>query len=391
MKRFMLLLVIFSFMMITGCLAGQEKPERPKPATITARPNDQAGEKMVEETIITRAISDFYKDTNEPVLIYEQKPFENECTLVLAEMLRDGEHYPDLHLVSADGKVVLLTRGSYCWKLNYTQFGDYKIFYGLAAVETRNYVENPVPVVKVEAEMDDRTEAVKTREKIIAHIRPKERDTRMFRNTQAYILPVKSQDMPENIFGILSNGDKLNLSQISIDRSEGYMPEYFKVKKRSIYNSFAFTYSPMLSPQEWEQAYSEGETGLKGKTDENGNLNFIYLRPSSGLLKSVHSHELPYDIKSFYLSDSYPWSTSFSPGERVEAVYAKDRKLFDCRIYKLTTETVDKQININSFQVLNADEKNQVKLPTEKGWYLVLLRTEKHGELKSRAGVIFIR
>jgi hypothetical protein len=47
---------------------------------------------------VTGAIIDFYKNTSEPIIIYEQIPFE-EGMLVLAEMVMDGEHYPDTHFI----------------------------------------------------------------------------------------------------------------------------------------------------------------------------------------------------------------------------------------------------------------------------------------------------
>jgi hypothetical protein len=402
MKKLILSVVMCVFILLAGC--SQEQPDLQVPKQIDGKAslntpsheqtagitNEGTGTTVEEETIAVKAIKSFYGNTDQSIIIYEQIPFENDCELVLADRLMDGEHYPNLYLVSPDGRVLALSRHSYCWTLNYTQYGDYRIFFGLAGRETYQFNKKSLSVKKIEAVFADKRETVETRENIIAHINPRQNDTRVVKSTQAYIMPVKDQDMPDNVLGIFSDGETVSLSQISIDRSLEYMPEYFKVEKRNIYNAFAFTYSPMMSPVDWKQIDSEGETALTGKTDENGNLNAIILRPSPTVFKAIHSSQFPFDMKSFYLSNSYPWTAAFSAGERVAAVYAKDKALFDYRVIKLTPKILNKEIGIKDSQLLKK-ENNQITLPKEPGYYLFLLRTEKYSELRSHMGVIRIR
>jgi len=102
----------------------------------------------------------------------------------------------------------------------------------------------------------------------------------------------------------------------------------------------------------------------------------------------VYSYELPFDIRSYYLSYNHPWSTTFSVGESVSVVYSKDYNLYDCRALKLTEETVHKEIFVKSFIILPPNKQSKIKLPKEVGYYLFILRTEKHSELHSFIGVI---
>jgi len=183
---------------------------------------------------VTRAIVGFYGEAKapmataaEPIVVYAQIPFE-EGTLVLAEKVTDGEHYPDLHFIDNNGKVTYLTRGSYCWTLNYTQFKGYNIFFGLAGVEKRATTQNPItvnkPVKKVEALFSDETESGIPAENIIAHVNLKENDTRIFKDPQGYILPVKGRKMPDdketgqNSFTLIGTNEK---RQIMLPKERG--------------------------------------------------------------------------------------------------------------------------------------------------------------------------
>jgi hypothetical protein len=389
-------------MLLSGCSqnqVGQNVPKKTDNKLALSTPIDvkttnnteKAAETMgKEDSFAVKAIRDFYGDTGKTIVIYEQIPFENDCVLILADRFMDGEHYPNLHLVSSTGKVLALTRHSYCWSMNYTQYMGYNIYYGLAAVETRQINNNSKQIKKLEAVFADKAYEAKTRENIIAQINNRENTPRIIKSPHAYILPVKDHDMPDDVAGIYSDGGKVSLSQLSMDSSLNDMPQYFKSNKKSIYNSYAFSYSPMMSPESWKRVDANGETGLKGKTDENGNLNALFLRPSSAVFKTIHSNEFPYDLKSFYLSYNNPWSASFSSGERVEVVYSKDCKLYDCRVFKLNTQSVDKEINVKDFHILSLNKNNQVTLPKEPGYYLLILRTEKYSELHSYMGVVRI-
>ncbi len=373
MKKFMCWPLIWIFVLLSGCSQKQAD----------LQPHVEVRE--------VNPMEDFYGIGDEPTIIYAQVPFGEDRRLVLADKVTDGEHYPNLYLLGPGGRLVALTRHSDCWTLNFTEFGGYRIFFGLAGRETYQSGGSSRPVKKVEAVFADKSESTDTRENILAQINLKEGDPRVLQNAQAYILPVKGRDMPEDVFGIFADGEKLSLSQVSVDRNQEYIPGYFMVKKRSIYSSCGFTYSPMLSPESWERVDSEGETGLRGKTDENGNVNALFLRPSPSILKAIHFQELPYDVKSFCLSNSYPWITAFSPGEEVEAVYSGEVKLYDCRAFKLTPRSVDREMEFKDFQPLRAAGKTKLKLPGEQGHYLILLRTEKYGELRSHLGVLRIK
>ncbi len=396
-KRFIVLAVCF-FILLAGCSNNQASQNDLVPISNKTKLNTEVNDHInnnsdkamgKEESFAVNALKNYYGITDKTIVIYEQVPFENECILILADIFIDGEHYPNLHLVSHDGKVLALTRHSYCWSMNYTQYMDYKIFYGLAAVETRHLNNSTLPIKKLEAVFTDKTYEVKTRENIISQINNKDNNPGI-NSPHAYILPVKEQNMPDDVFCIFSDGHKVSLPQLYIDRDSTNMPEYLKSEKKSIFNSYAFTYSPMMSPEDWKQVDLDGETVLKDKADENGNLNALFLRPSRAVFKTIHSYQFPNDLRSFYLSNYHPWSASFSAGERVEVVYSKDCKLYDCRILKLIEKTVDNEINVKDFSSLSTNKKSEIPLPKEPGYYLFILRTEKYSELHSYIGVVKI-
>ncbi len=340
-------------------------------------------------TSIAEVLVNFYKNTSEPIIIYDQIPFESG-TLVLAEKLTDGEHYPDLHFVGTNGELEYLTRGSYCWTLNYTQFKGRYIYFGLAGVEARRHKDNSIPVEKVEALFSDKIVSVIPSEELIAHINPMEKDTRMFKNPQGYIIPVEGRDIPVDFISVFENGERKSISGMYIERSMDNMPDYLKSRDSEVYNSFAFTYTPMLTTTEWDKGYKEGEICLEGKTDKNGNRNALYLRPA-GHMSFLDSYILPQDIKPLYLSDNYPRTAGFIAGETVAVKYPEKRKLLDCRILRLTREKVEKEIGQDSLAVIVTDEKGQLILPKEKGYFLFLLRTEEDKEIQTYTGILIIK
>ena len=272
-----------------------------------------------KETPIEKAILQYYGNTSEPIFIYKQIPFE-DGTLVLAQKLEDGEHYPDLHFVDSGNKVAYLTRGSYCWTLNYTQFKGHYIYFGLAGVETRQYNNNPTSVKKVEALFSDKTVDVMPGEAASVLINPRDEEVEAFRNPQGYIVPVEGRDIPEDFVFTFENGESKSISKMHIERNIDNMPDYLKSKEAAVYNSFAFTFTPMLLPLEWDKGYKEGELCLEGKTDHNGNRNVGFLR-SAGHMSPLDSFIIPQDIKALYLSDNYPITTGFSAGETVTVKY----------------------------------------------------------------------
>ncbi len=99
---------------------------------------------------------------------------------------------------------------------------------------------------------------------------------------------------------------------------------------------------------------------------------------------------MPNDIKAFYHSNSSPWTATFAAGEKVEVVYSTETELYDCRVFKLTSQSVDSKIDNDELQHLSITGENQIILPKESGDYLFLLRTEKNFELRSYIGVINI-
>lgn len=374
MKTRLLIVLVILALLTAGC----------------SQPVTDSGEKdPITGFAIENAIMQYYENTSEPIIIYEQIPFE-DGTLVLAEKLMDGEHYPDLHFVDNSGKVTHLTRGSYCWTLNYTQFKDNYIYFGLAGVETRQYIYNPIPVEKVEALFPDKTVSVIPGKSIIAHINLIDRDSRFFKNPQGYIMPVKGREVPYDFTALLENGEELSFSKKVVDAGVNHMPDYLESKKAEVYNSIAFTFTPMLTPEEWQKGYFSGEICLEGKTDHRGNRNALHLRPT-GHMSLLDSFILPQDIKPLYLSDNYIRTTDFSTGETVTVKYPEDRKLMDCRILRLTKEKVEKEIGQDSFAVIDVDNKGQVTLPHEKGHYLFLLRILEDKEIQTYTGMLVIK
>ncbi|MDO0824628.1 hypothetical protein [Desulfosporosinus nitroreducens] len=367
-----LLGVLCICVLIAGCSLKQSSPREVTDGKI----------KMID------TIVEFYENTTEPIIIYEQISFAGG-TLVLAEKLMDGEHYPDLHFVDDHNQVTYLTRGSNCWSLNYTQFKGHYIYFGLAGVETRRYQANPVPVQKVEAFFSDKTVSVVPSEKVVEHLNPLERDSRVFDTPQGYIMPVEGRDIPEDFISIFNNGEKTSTLELHIERSIDYMPDYLKSKKAEVYNSFASTFTPMLTPIEWDKGYKEGEICLEGKTDKNNNRNALFLR-SAGHMSFLDSFILPQDIKPLYLSDNYPRLASFSAGETVAVKYPEKRELLDCRILRLTREKVEKEIGQDSFAVISTDEKRQIILPKDKGYYMFLLRTYEDSNIQTYTGMFII-
>lgn len=342
-----------------------------------------------KRTPVEEGIVQYYGNTIDPIFIYEQIPFE-DGTLVLAEKITDGEHYPELHFLDADNKVTCLTQGSYCWTLNYTQFKGRCIYFGLAGVETRQYNGDLIPVKEVEALFSDKTVSVIQRKKAIAHINRMERDTRIFENPQGYIMVVEGRDVPEDFIFAFENGKRKSISKMHIERSIDHMPDYLKSEKAEIYNSFAFTFTPMLTPIEWYKGYKEDEICLEGKTDHNGNRNILSLRPA-GHMSFLDSFILPQDIKPLYLSDNYPRTTGFSAGETVAVRYPGKRKLLDCRILRLTRQKVEVEIGQDSLAVIDTNEKGQLTLPKEEGYYLFVLRTEEDKEIQTYTGMLIIK
>ncbi|MDF2540574.1 MAG: antirepressor regulating drug resistance protein [Herbinix sp.] len=351
--------------------------------------NEKAGASIGVETMALQVLINFYNQTDDPIVIYEQISFDNNYSLVLADRITDGEHYPNLYLINSDGIVSALTRYSYGWTLNFTELSGYKVFFGLAGKEVSQASDNYKSVNKVEAIFEDKVETVKTRKNAYAYINLEEKDIETINNSNGYILVAKKTDMPEDIIGVFDDGQKISLSQASIDRNRSYMPTYLDSSVKSIYNSFAFTYSPMISPAYWMQIDSE-EVGIKGSTDVNGNVNAAALRPSQAVYKSVHSTEIPNDVKAFYLSNGYPWTATFTAGENVEVIYSTVTELYDCHVYNLTSQSVDKEIGFEELKRLSVTGENRIILPKESGDYLFLLRTEKNFELRSYLGVIRI-
>lgn len=345
---------------------------------------DEEGISSIEEALLS-----FYDNTAEPLIIYDQLPFESG-TLVLAEKLADGEHYPDLHFIDSDNRVTCLTRGSYCWSLNYTQFKGYYIYFGLAGTETGRSIDKAIHVKKLEAVFADKTISVIPAEEIVGHINVMEEDTRLFKNPQGYIIPVEGRDIPEDFVSVTEKGEMLSLSNRVIQSSMDHMPDYLKSKDTEVYNSFAFTFTPMLTQSEWDKGYKEGEICIEGKSDENGNRNALYLRPA-GHMSFLESCLLPLDIRPLYLSDNYPRTAGFEPEETVTVKYPEGRKLLDCRIMNLTREKVLKEIGQDNLAVIYVNEKGQLTLPKNKGYYLFALRTEEKKEIQTYTGMLVIK
>ncbi len=341
-----------------------------------------------EERSTAETLLDFYDKTDEPIVIYDEMPFE-DGTLVLAEKLTDGEHYPDLHFIDEDYKVTFLTRGSYCWTLNYTEFKGHYIYFGLAGVEARQYGENDASVNKVEALFSDRIASVIPRERIIGHVNLKENDTRVFADSQGYILSAEGREIPQDFIFITEKEERKPVLRMHIERNKEYMPEYLKSNDARIYNSYAFTFTPMLTPTEWNKSYKEGEICLEGKTDADGNRNLLNLRPA-GHMNMTDSFIIPQDIRPFYLSDNNSRLAYFSPGETVRVIYPGNRELMDCRILGLTKNKAEKGIGQDSLGIVESSENRQLTLPKDTGYYFFLLRTMEGSAIQTYSGIIRI-
>lgn len=377
MKKLSLMIPLCIILFLSSCSLKQ-----PDAKTNVKKTNEMPITNQNENII--NAIKDFYKDRNNPILIYQQLPFEDGI-LVLADELTDGEHYPELHFIDKKGEVTYVTRGSFCWTLNFTQFKGYYIFFGLAAMETRQYGNNSIHIKKVLAKFPDRTESVSTGDKIIAYINPKQNDTRNHVNPGSYIMPVKGRNMPDNLVVVLDNGENFSISQKSIDFQDDQIPDYFNVKRVDIYNSYAFKFSFMLTPGEWKQGYIDGDICLAGKTDKNGNINALQLTPS-GNMKYSDTSILPQDIRPFYMSYNSLNLANFSAGETVELIYPGQRKLTGCYIMKITAKVVEKEAQNSDFTKVLAGTK-KIILPKEKGYYLFILQTSDKSEIQSYAGM----
>lgn len=347
------------------------------------------------ETLMLDVLEKFYGNSCEPILIFEQVPFAGG-TLVLAERLMDGENYPDLHFVDEQNQVTHLTLGSYCWTLNYTQFRGHYIYFGLAGVETCRYGGNSVLAEKVEAFFPDRVISVSVGNRVIEN-----NDQRMAKflassiensggidNPQGYIMPVPGRDIPENLVVVLKNGEKKSLTEIYTDRNSEYRPDYLKSKQAQVYNSFAFTFTPMLTPGEWDKG-KEGEICLERQTDGNGNRNALFLQ-AAGHMSPADSYILPQDLKPLYLSDNSYRQVHFSAGETVTVKFPGKRTLLDCRLLRLTRETVEKEIGQDSLALIQADEKNRITLPEAEGAYLFLLRTLEGDSIQTYTGLLTV-
>jgi hypothetical protein len=203
-------------------------------------------------------------------------------------------------------------------------------------------------------------------------------------------MPVEGRDIPRDLIFIFNSGEKKSILKMHIERSIDYMPDYLKSKKAEVYNSFAFTFTPMLTPIEWYKGYEAGEVCLEGKTDKNNNRNVLHLQPA-GHMSLVDSFILPQDIKPLYLSDNYRRIASFSDDETVVVKYPEKRELMDCRIVRLTREKVEKEIGLDTLTVINTDANGQIILPKDKGYYLFLLRTNEDNNIQTYTGMLIIK
>ena len=57
----------------------------------------------------------------------------------------------------------------------------------------------------------------------------------------------------------------------------------------------------------------------------------------------------------------------------------------------LTRAKAEKDIGQDSFEVISMDEKKQLILPKEKGYYLFLLRTVEDKEIQTYTGMFIIK
>lgn len=122
-----------------------------------------------------------------------------------------------MHFIDSNGKVTYQTRGGSCWTLNYTQFRESYIFFGLAGAVIKQYGDKPIPIKKVEARFAGRTETAVPSEEIISYINLINKGSRVNKNPQGCIMTVKGREMPEDFYAVLGNGDKIFLSGIVIE------------------------------------------------------------------------------------------------------------------------------------------------------------------------------
>jgi hypothetical protein len=72
----------------------------------------------------------------------------------------------------------------------------------------------------------------------------------------------------------------------------------------------------------------------------------------------------------------------------VIVVCSTDTKLYDCHVFKLTSQSVHREIDRSKLQQLSITDDNHIILPKEPGYYLFLTRKEKYHLLRSYIGVI---
>lgn len=334
------------------------------------------------------AVFDFYDD-NDLVVIYDEIPFEHG-TLVLADGIMEGEHYPQLFYVTDEGYLTDSTIGSFCWTLNYTYFKGYVIYYGLAGTETRRFTESPTSVKKIEARFEDKIKSTIPRKTLVTDKNLSKENRNILKNNQGYILPVKGDNLADNLISVYNDGKKISLSDKSSVYYSNNMPDYLKSNKKEIYNSFGFTFAPMLSIMKWKQTCSDGDVCLNGKTDKNGNINALYLKPRE-YMSLASSYKEPSNIKFLYLSCNDGTYTKFSPGETVDVIYPESRDLFGCQIVELTKQAVEKETITDSLKEITVNKKKQLTLPRKSGYYLILLSTLKVIDMQSYYGIFIIQ
>jgi hypothetical protein len=91
-----------------------------------------------------------------------------------------------------------------------------------------------------------------------------------------------------------------------------------------------------------------------------------------------------------YLSNNYTRLAKFSTGETVQVVYPEQRELVDCYILRLTQQTVDNEVSQDKLTLISTNEKSQISLPKEEGYYLFVLRTEKGIKIQTYTGLLKI-
>lgn len=63
------------------------------------------------------------------------------------------------------------------------------------------------------------------------------------------------------------------------------------------------------------------------------------------------------------------------------------RAFMDCRLLRLTKEKVESELGQDSLAVVSIDEKGQIILPMDKGYYLFLLRTSEDNNIQTYTGM----